>query len=154
MATSVTLRHYGKVVNGVRIYYNKPLHQENINELEDQEFEEVIKLKHKKVSTDAHGYYRGGILGTCMDYEMFGGWTKDEIHEHFSDLFLSYWKAEKTMDKEGFTVFKDVKKVTSTGSLNSKEMFEYCEKCIQWLADKGIVIHPPEHYLLGKYKTT
>jgi len=153
MAKKVILKHFGKVVNGKRIYYNFNLHAETLHDLEGQEFEEAIKLKHKKVSTDAHGYYRGGILGECMEYELFKGWKRDEIHDdHFSPLFLSYKKTVKYIAGEE-TMFRDKIETQSTADLSSKDMFEFCEKCIQWCAENGIVIHSPEQYILSKYKT-
>ena len=153
MPKKVTLRHYGKVVSGKRIYYNELLHKESVYALEGQEFEEVIKLKHKTVSTDAHGYYRGGILGECMGYEIFRGWDREEIHAgHFAPMFLSWQKTVKYMAGEE-TMYRDVTVIDSTASLSSKEMFEFCEKCIQWCAEHGIIINSPEQYLLGKFKT-
>lgn len=153
MAKNTTIRHYGKVINGKRIYYNNDLHQEYVNDLEGQEFEETIKLKFKKVSTDAHGYYRGGILGECLNYEIFKGWNRDEIHnDHFAPMFLSYTKTVKYMIMDE-TVFRDKREILSTSSLSSKEMFEFCERCIQWLAERGIIVHSPQDYLLDKYKT-
>lgn len=149
---NVKLRHYGKIVNGKRIYYNSNLHNEYLHDLEGQEFEETIKLKHKKVSIDAHGYYRGGILGECMEYEMFRGWERESIHHHFAGLFLSYTVTVKYI-LMGETVYRNESRIESTANLNSKEMFEFCEKCIHWCAEQGIIIKSPEEYLLGKYKT-
>lgn len=153
MAKHTTIKHFGKVVNGKRIYYNERLHNEYLFDLDGKEFEEVIKVKFKKVSTDAHGYYRGGILGECLNFELFRGWTRGEIHElHFAPMFLSYTNTVKYIAGEE-TMYRDKVEVLSTSSLSSKEMFEFCERCIQWLAEKGIVVHTPEEYLLGKYKT-
>ena len=153
MAKQTVIKHFGKVVNGKRIYNNPALHDEYVKDLEGKEFVEVIKVKFKKVSTDAHGYYRGGILGECMNYEMFQGWTREEIHDnHFAPLFLSYKKAIKYLSG-GETLFRETTVVESTANLSSKEMFEFCERCIQWLTEVGIVVHTPEEYLLGKYKT-
>lgn len=89
----VTIKHYGKIVKGVKYYYNKNLYAQNLSELEGKEFEEVFKKKHKRVSLDAHGYYRGGVLGTALDSEMFGGWDRDDIHDFFAKMYLSYTKA-------------------------------------------------------------
>lgn len=153
MAKKVIIRHFGKVLNGKRIYYNEKLHNESVLELEGQEFEEVIKLKSKRVSQDAHGYYRGGILGECMEYEMFRGWSRNDIHElHFAPMFLTYTATVKYIAGDE-TMYREEQRIRSTASLNSKEMFEFCEQCIQWLAEHGIVVHSPHQYLLGKYKT-
>ncbi len=153
MAKKTTIKHFGKMVNGKRIYYNEALHNEYLADIGDQEFEETIKVRSKRVSQDAHGYYRGGILGECMNYEMFRGWTRNEIHElHFAPKFLMYWATIKYIAGEE-TMYREEPKIRSTSSLNSKEMFEFCEQCIQWLAEHGIVVHTPQEYLLGKYKT-
>ena len=153
MAKKTILRHFGKVVNGRRIYYNDTLHTESLHDLEGQEFVETIKLKHVKVSTDAHGYYRGGILGECMEYEMFRGWEREEIHQHFARLFLKYKFTVKYIQTNGETSYAESERIQSTAELSSKEMFEFCEKCIHWCAEQGIIIKSPEQYLLGKYKT-
>jgi hypothetical protein len=153
MAKKTILKHFGKVANGKRVYYNFDLHAETLHDLEGQEFEEVIKLKHKKVSNDAHGYYRGGVLGECMEYEIFAGWEREEIHQHFARLFLKYRFTVKYIGKNGETSYVDGERIQSTADLSSKEMFEFCEKCIQWCAEQGIVIHSPEQYILSKYKT-
>lgn len=153
MAKSVILKHFGKVINGKRIYYNNDLHNEYVRDLEGQEFEEKIKLKHKKVSNDAHGYYRGGILGECIEFEMFRGWEREEIHQHFARLFLKYRFVVKYIQPDGTTSFVESERIQSTAELSSKEMFEFCEKCIHWCAEQGIIIRTPQEYLLGKFKT-
>ncbi len=76
MATTIVLKHYGKVVQGVKRYYRPELLADNLKELEGKEFEEVLKEKTKNVSTDAHAFYRGGIIKTAMADEMFGGMDK------------------------------------------------------------------------------
>lgn len=153
MPKHVTIKHFGKVVNGKRLYYNFDLHTENLHDLEGQEFVEVIKLKPKKVSHDAHGYYRGGILGTAMEFEMFSGWEREEIHDnHFSELFLTYKKTVKYMAGVE-TMYRTKTYKQSTASLSSTEMFDFCQKCIQWLAENGIIVLTPDEYYLGKYKT-
>lgn len=153
MSSKVTIKHYGKIERGKIVYYNPLLFLEVTKELEGREFELVIKEKHKRVSTDAHGYYRGGIIGECLKSNLFAGWEREEIHEHFAGLFLNYVTHEKCLDKKGNTIYKEVIKKTSTSNLSSKEMFEYCEKCIQWCAENEIIIHSPEQYFLGRFKT-
>jgi hypothetical protein len=151
--SKVTLKHYGVVTKGKLVYFNPLLFLEVITQLEGKEFELVIKEKHKRVSTDAHGYYRAGIIGECLKSELFAGWEREDIHKHFSDMFLSVVTHQKCFDKKGNTIHKEVILKQSTADLSSKEMFEYCEKCIQWCAEEGIVIHTPEQYRLGIFKT-
>lgn len=148
------IKHYGKISNGKRIYYNEPLHRESIFNLEGQEFEEVIKLKHKRVSQDAFGYYYGAVIETALNFEMFGGWDKDEVDDFFSDMFLSYTKTLCVKHDDGSEEFRTIKKVESKGNgFSSKKMHEFTEKVIGWLGQHGIAVPPSENFLLGKYKT-
>ncbi len=150
----VLLKHYGKIINGKKIYYNHDLYLESVKALEGFEFEEVLKEKHKKVSEDAFGYYYGGVIGEAMKYEMFGGWSKDDIDDFFSSLFLTYNKTLCLIDDNGKQIFHTIKKVESKSSgFSSKKMKAFTDKCIQWLAENGIVVHSSEQYLAGKYKT-
>lgn len=150
---NTTIRHFGKVIRGKRVYDNQLLHQQTIHSLEGNEFEEVIKLKNKKVSNDAHAYYRAGIVGECLNYEIFKGWTREEIHEqHFAPMFLSYTYTVKYIAGTE-TMYRDETRISSTSSLSSKEMYEFCEKCIQWCAENEIIVHSPEQYILNKFTT-
>ena len=150
--SKVKYRLYGVIRNGIKKYYNPNLYNTVMAELEGKEFEEVTTEKHKRVSSDHHGFYRAGIVGECAKSEMFGGWTRDEIHDSFADMFLSYKVAEKRI-RDGKTIYVEVTKKESTSGISSKEMAEFCEKCIQWCAENNIIIHDPEEYKLGKYKT-
>jgi hypothetical protein len=149
----VTIKHYGKIVKGVKHYYNPKLYSQNLLELEGKEFEEVLREKHKRVSQDAHGYYRGGVLGTAMSCEMFAGWERDDIHDFFARMFLAYTKTNILIMPGGTTKTINVRKVDSTASLNSRRMKEFTDKCIQWLAEHNVIVLSPEDYYLGKYKT-
>ena len=151
MATTIVVKHYGKVVKREMKFYRPELLLSNLTELEGKEFEVTIKEKTKKVSTDAHAFYRGGIIKECMRYEMFGGWTKDEIHEFFADMFLGYFEMVKHFGADDETTLKEVRKIRSTSALNSKEMSEYCEYVIRWLAQHSIVIKDPEQYEQSKF---
>lgn len=144
----ITLKHFGKIVNGKKIYYNESLYKEAVKSLEGKEFEEVIKEKSKRVTLDQHGYYRKGVIGTALEFEMFGGWNDDEIHDMFAGLFLTE-KTVKTLDNDQQVV---ITKTLSTSFLNRKEMAEFIDKCIKWLAIHGIVVLDSEQYLLSKYK--
>ena len=45
----VTIKHYGKIVKGVKHYYNPKLYSQNLLELEGKEFEEVLREKNAKL---------------------------------------------------------------------------------------------------------
>jgi len=150
---SLTFRHFGLVKKGNLIYYNTDLLQQSIKDLEGKEFELVLKEKYKKASEDAFGYYFGGIIQEALKYEIFGGWTKEEVDDFFSDMFLSYTKTLCIKPTNGFEEFKTIRKVESKSNLSSKRMKEFTEKVIVWLAENGIIVQSSENYLLGKYKT-
>ena len=64
------IKFYGKIKNGTKHYYKPSLHNARIQELEGQEFEEILEPVHVDVSQDQHGYYRGGIIrSACMKHE-------------------------------------------------------------------------------------
>ncbi|MES3018208.1 MAG: hypothetical protein V4721_10535 [Bacteroidota bacterium] len=148
------LKHFGKIINGQRFYYNADLHKEALHKLEGQEFEETIKLKHKPVSHDAFGYYYGAVIGTALEFEMFGGWTKDEVDDFFSDMFLSYTKTLCLKQDSGDDDLYTVRKIESKGNgFSSKKMKEFTDKVIIWLAENNIVVPPSEAWHLGRYKT-
>ena len=150
----VTLKHFGKIVKGKRLYYNPDLHSETIASLEGQEFEEVIKLKHKKVSTDAYGYYYGCVIKTALEFELFGGWDKEDVDDFFTKKFLTYHKTVCLKYTDVTEDFSAIPKTPSKGQgFSSNRMKEYTDRCIMWLAENGIIVPPSENFIAGKYKT-
>lgn len=144
----IPLKHFGKVVNGKMVFYNDSLHKEAVKSLEGKEFEVILKEKSKRVTTDQHGYYRKGVLGTALEFEIFGGWSKDELHDFLADKFLMEGYSKQIGDK-----WVEVHKTRSTASLNRKEMAQFIDNCIKWLATQGIVVLDSEHYILQQYKS-
>ncbi|MCC7514513.1 MAG: hypothetical protein IT212_07455 [Bacteroidia bacterium] len=142
------IRHYGIIRGAKRIYYNPELHTRQMQDLDGKEFEEVIKEKHVKPSTSTHGYYRGGIISSCLTTNEFAGWDKEEVNDYFCGLFL-----KRVVEK----IFPDGKRVEvihigSTGDLNQREMNEFIETVVRYLAEKGIYILSPDEYNLTKYR--
>jgi hypothetical protein len=144
------IKHYGKIINGKKIYYNQPLYNQQLISLEGKEFVEVIEEKHRNPSPDQHKFYRGGILGTCIQTEFFSNFpTEDAIHENFfAPMFLSYTQQVIT-PKES----KIITKVRSTADLSKKEYSEFIEKVIGWCIENDIQIGSPEDYHSRYYKT-
>lgn len=143
-----TIRHYGTVINDEVIMYNEDLLKQQFAGYEGKEFYLEVREKPKNVTQDQHGYYRGAIVPTCLEFESFGGWDEKMVHDFFVDEFLSY---KKIMTYKG--VPKEVKIIPSHSSLNRKEMSEFIDKVLQWLAQEGIYVMTPEQYNFGKYKT-
>lgn len=151
--SEVTIKHFGKIVKGVKHYYNPKLHAQTLSELEGKEFEEVTREKIKRISLYAHGYYRGGVLGTAMECNMFGGWERDDIHDFFARLYLAYTKTNILKMPDGTERIIIRKKVQSTANIGKIKMKEFTDKVIAWLAQHGCIVLSPEEYELGKYKT-
>lgn len=147
MGKKLTIKHLGIVREGQRIYYNNDLHKKQMALLEGKEFEETTKEKRISVSADTHGYYRGGIIGTCLESNKFAGWDENEIHDHFASMFL-----RKTFIKELNGREYTVQKILSTGDLDQKEMNDFIEKVVFWLTEKDIEILPSDNYQLNKYR--
>lgn len=142
------VRHYGIVRNGKKVYYNTDLYLRQMASLEGKEFEEIIKERHKKPSKSTHGYYRGGIIASCLTTEEFAGWEPEEVNDFFLNMFC------KTIIEKGFEDQKPVEivHIKTTAEMTQKEMNEFIEKVIAYLTSKGIQILSPEEYNLTKYR--
>lgn len=141
---SIHLRHYGIIKNGKKIYYNQPLYDQQMLNLEGQEFEEVIKKRFHKVTEDQRNYYFGAILKVAHKHDAFIHFNKpDDIHEDIiAPMFLGY---TKIVEFRGQKIEK--KEVRSTTSLSKEEMSEFIDRVIQWLAmEFDITIYSPEAY--------
>lgn len=152
--TKSATHHYGKIIHGMLTYYNKALLDLEIKELDGYEFDIVLKEKKKRVSLDTHGYYRGGVLREALKYEKFDGYSEDDIHDLFADMFLRQDKMLIQRYANGKTRIRSIIKVRSTADLNQSEMNIFIKDVVEWLEAEGIVIHPPEAYYLSKYKTS
>lgn len=151
--TKSATHHYGKIIHGMLTYYNKALLDLDIRELDGMEFDLVLKEKKKHVSLDTHGYYRGGVLREALKYETFPNWTEDQLHDFFADMYLKEIQIKQIKFSSGHESIREVPHVISTASLSQKEMNDYIQKVIGWLAVEGIVIHPPEQYYLRMFKS-
>lgn len=144
--SKITLRHYGRITNGKKEYFNPALYKQQLDALEGQEFEEVIKKRFRKVSTDQYSYYFGAILGTMLQDDAFIHFNKtDDIHaDVIAPMFLSYTKIiEVKGDKY------EVKHIRSLSSLSKDEMREFIDKVIAWLLmEFNIQILSPTDYYL------
>lgn len=147
---SLQIKHFGKVIKGRKVYNNPELYTAQLHQLEGQEFEEIIKKRTRKVSYSQHDFYRGGILPTCYQAEMFSHYDKpDDIHEdYFADKFLSYKKDVVLPD--GKRIQKT--KVISTADLNMEEMSKFIEKVLIECEMLGISIMSKDEYYNRFYK--
>lgn len=145
----LTIKHYGRVVEGRVEYYNYHLYKDQISALNGKEFVMEFKEKHIKPSTDQHGYYRGGILITCHKTEMFSHCDKkDDIHDdYFAPKFLGYVKVV-TIGGKASEQFK----VRSLSDLDKEEMTEFISRVIADCEMNGIKIPSPEEYYNKYYQ--
>lgn len=151
--SSPIIRHYG-IMKGRKIYLaNLPLFEKNADALEGKKIEFVIKEELEKPSVDQHAYYRGGVLETGLTAECFGGWTSDELHKFFMSYFLGIEVHVAVKRKDGTEFINNRRDVPSLADLNKKDMAEYIEKCIAFLAHEGITVHSAAQYKLNKFQT-
>jgi hypothetical protein len=150
MSSKINIKHLGKVMNRKLYFINSRLWEQQLSMLEGKEFELIIKERHKKTTVDQHGYYRGGILGTCHQTEMFSHFDKpDDIHEnYFAPKFLSY-KVMVELPKEKYTITK----VRSMSQLDKKETAEFIDRVLADCAENGVEILSPEEYYIEQFKT-
>lgn len=142
------IRHYGRVEKGIKIYFNPDLYRDQLASLEGKDFCEVIKQKHKKPSNNQYGFYRGGILPTCYQTEMFNHLdNKDSIHEdYFAPKFLGFSKMVEVGGKK-----YEFWKVRSLADLTEKEMSEFITRVLAECDLNGIEIPSPEQYYSKYY---
>lgn len=145
----LTIRHYGRVKNGHKEYYNVDLYRSQLQALEGREFIEEIKERHIKPSNDQHGYYRGGILITCHKSEMFSHFDrKDDIHDdYFAPKFLGYVKIVTVGGKT-----QEQFKIRSLADLDKEEMTEFISRVLADAAENGIGVPGPEEYYTKYYQ--
>lgn len=144
------IKHFGRVMNGRKVYHNKALYYQQMALLEGKEFEEVIKERKKKVTNDQYAYYFGGVLNECFNTEIFSAFNKAaDVHEYFEYKFLSY----NVMIEVG-DVKKEKTKYWSLSELGKKEMSNFIEKVIYHCKeDLKIKILTPEEYYTENYTT-
>lgn len=140
-----TINFYGTVVNGEMMHYRPILLKQHLHTMEGKEFRLTVTERETDNTKDQHGFYRYGIIRvTCMQTELFAGWRQDEIHDFFSDRFLTTETSKEIGGK--MVVFR---KKRSTSNLSKKQMAEFIQNVISFLADHGIHPLPPEEYHHG-----
>lgn len=137
-------------MSGRKVYHNKALYYQQIALLEGKEFEEVIKVRHRKVTDDQYGFYFGGVLTTCFETELFSAFDKAaDIHIYFQDKFLSYKTVVIVGDEK-----KEIIRHRSLTELNKQEMSDFINKVIHHCReDLNIIILSPEEYYTENYRT-
>lgn len=154
MSQEPTIRFYGTVKNGLRQYYKQPMHQQLLASLEGKEFEETLQERFVDTTPDQMGYFRAGIIRhACMESEDFGGWSEQEIANHFAEKFLTFTKAKQILFK-GKQTGIEIKVTESTANLGKKRMSEFIEKVLNYLAEEHEVFPlSPDDYMANKYAT-
>lgn len=145
----VQIKHYGRIKNGKKEYYNTKLYSEQMAELEGKEFVETIKEVYQKPSVGQYGYYRGAILPFCHQSEMFRHFdTKDDIHTlFFAKKYLSYTKMV-VLPNEKY----EVQDTRSLADLDMKEMGEFIDRVIAWCYENGIKVPSSEEFYNKYYQ--
>jgi hypothetical protein len=146
---NITIKHYGIIKNGRKVYYNPGLYTDQIISLEGKEFCEEIKEKHNKATINQYGYYRGAILPTCHKAEMFNYFdTKDSIHDnYFAPKFLSYTVLVRLPNE----AYEQVR-VRSLAGLSVEEMKEFIERVVADCNENNITCPLPEEFYNKYYQ--
>lgn len=149
------IRPEGIAKNGKLFLANKPLYKMKLQEMEGKRFYiDFIEIE-EDVAHEQHKYYRGVLLNKAMDSLDFAGWTKNEIHEHFTEKHLkriASISAKETLGKALLRSFDkilrtwpdenklNIEYIVSTGALSKKEMKEYIETVERELIEKHNLI--------------
>lgn len=143
------IKHPAKVVNGKIIYYNNELYRSNLYQLEGKQVDVIIKVRHKKPSTDQFGYYFGGILKACHESEYFKHFDKSEdIDLYFEEKFRSYTKMV-VLPNERYLV----KKHRGLSEMSMAEVSEFMERVLAHCSELDIHVLTPEEYHITHYST-
>jgi len=144
------IKHFGRIMNGRKVYHNKALYYQQMALLEGKEFEEVIKEKKRKVTNDQYAYYYGGVLNECFNTEFFSAFNKAaDIHAYFEYQFLAYPVMLEVGNQK-----REMTKYWSLSELGKKEMSEFIERVLHHCReDLKIKILTPEEYYTENYNT-
>ena len=83
----------------------------------------IIKVGEMSVSLRQHRFYRGPVIDAFV--ELTGEPNREYWHSHLTEMFLT-------------DITRDFKKfIRSTAALTMREMHDYIQKCIDYLADSG-----------------
>lgn len=145
----VQIKHYGKIKNGKKEYYNTDLYDQQMIALEGKEFVEIIKELHEKPTLSQYGYYRGGILPFCHQSEYFKHFdTKDDIHSlFFAKKYLSYTKLVALPNEQ-----YEEKDTRSLADLDKSEMSEFIDRVIAWCYENNIHVPSSEEFYNKYYQ--
>ncbi len=147
------IRHHGVVKRHKVLLLNTVLFDKNIDLLEGKKVTLTIEEVHETPTKDQYAYYRGGVLETALTAECFGGWTADEVDEHFSDTHLGFTKVKKFKKKDGTEINTVIRVIPSKADISKKDMGIFIDKCINDLAQEGVEVLDSNLYKLTKYKT-
>lgn len=151
---AIQIRHYGVIRNRKVLLHNVALYDKNIESLEGKQIEFAIKELHETPTTEQYAYYRGAVIETALQAECFGGWEADEVDKEFSDMFLGIDRQVYYQRKDGTVISRITRFVPSKdSSFPKKQMAEFIDKCIMFLAKEGIEVHSPEIYKLNRFKS-
>jgi len=113
----------GRIEKGKKIYDNPSRYLFQLLKLEGKRFEEVLRKEKSKRSLNQNSAYWGIAIEILSECEVFGGYTKEEIHDALRTKFLS-----KIDPLTGLT------KIRSTTELSTVEFNDYYATIQRWAA--------------------
>lgn len=78
---AVLLKHKAKVIRGAIVPDDIALAKSEINSLEGKRVFFFLTENDSQYDPSLMAYYRAGIIREASKYEVFRGWTEDEIHD-------------------------------------------------------------------------
>jgi len=138
------LKHFGKVSEGKLLLYDMDRYNNDLTRYNGKEIQITVEYKYNDVTASQFGYYYGAILPTALENEAFGGWEIDELDYELKKRFLS----DKAIKKIGGEEI-ETEIVPSKSRIGKERMKGFIEKVLNFLAEYGVEVQPPEYY---KYK--
>lgn len=150
---SIIPKFYGRIVGGKKQYYRPKQYANWMLLMEGKEFEEVIQQKIVNPSNDQHAYYRAIVRWLSYETEIFGGWDEDYIHSFFANKLLSRKIVTQIYHNDGSMTSEELIIIPSTAKLTRKEMSEFIQKFLDWLAGEGIFPPEADEFVTKNYAT-
>ena len=83
----MNIYHKGVVKNGNIIISDNILYNSHLKQLEGKRIAVIIKEYKVESTMNQRDYLFGVVYKTALETDTFGGWSKDEIHNHYKKMF-------------------------------------------------------------------
>ncbi len=110
--------HHADVRDGKVILWNREAFYKQVRALEGKRIEVDLDVHRDRRSDGQNRYFHGVVVPMISEHL---GWEKEEIKEYLKQKFL-------LVERDGRQFCRP------TSTLDTKDMAEFCDRCIRWAA--------------------